>query len=461
MSKQEEIESELFKETEAAKAESVSRTSSSDQQDSTGSFRSGEKSQQEACELLLEHFLPDDKRCIYFPRERFLVESKRGSKQKEAIIEIVDNLRSQHLREREERKLEDPDIRNVIVGAVLLIRSDDDFLILPIEKNDQESNLTDLEIIRSTILENYKAMTEKLGLLQKSEYDLLTSNRKESFQRSLMSYKDQISKEEASPSYLEILDRFIDLISRSNEYSQEQFNDYGSKAETLSHLPWGSKRSEASRFIAQIKEDSKQFMKDDYEQLKKLKSQIKLYENAIVKFDRAYKPKGILLEKKLDDNISLIRGHSESELVSKIDITTLEGYDPSTISNAYILFVSTNEICSACTNVIPQIKQKAAQQLKLDEKGKVQLLYFSINQHKDGQLYIKRSENEMSYQRRSSSALAGSQVLMDSKDLKDKSSDRDSKIEVPKTSGFFSQSMESRRGSATKTSGGSGGSGRK
>ena len=80
----------------------------------------------------------------------------------------------------------------------------------------------------------------------------------------------------------------------------------------------------------------------------------------------------------------------------------------------YILLVCSNEICSACTNVIPEIKKEAANKLNLRfEDKKVQLLYFPFYKHTIDKLYIKLSMEEKNYRKASSSDLKAENVLLD------------------------------------------------
>ena len=98
--------------------------------------------------------------------------------------------------------------------------------------------------------------------------------------------------------------------------------------------------------------------------------------------------------------------------MNSINVETKKDYDESKIKKAYVLFVSSNEICSACTNVIPQIKNTVAKKIKLNKK-QIQLLYFPIAEHQEGKFYIKLHPNEDVYQKNTSSALNKSIVVLD------------------------------------------------
>ena len=112
----------------------------------------------------------------------------------------------------------------------------------------------------------------------------------------------------------------------------------------------------------------------------------------------------------------MIRGHSESELVNSINISKEIDYDACKVKKAYVLLVSSNEACSACTNIIPEIKRKVAEKMNFkNEEHKVQLLYFPIAEHQVGKLYIKLSANEMIYRKFSGSALNKSIIIFDAK----------------------------------------------
>ncbi len=137
----------------------------------------------------------------------------------------------------------------------------------------------------------------------------------------------------------------------------------------------------------------------------------------------------------------MIRGHSESELVNKITLGDIKGYDPNKVSKAYVLFVSSNEICSACTNVMPDVKKIVAEKLALSDENKVQILYFPIADHQDGKLYIKESPLERQYKRGSSSGLEEGVIILDADGrgdyIKVKLSD-----EIKQAEGFYSQSIK-------------------
>lgn len=64
----------------------------------------------------------------------------------------------------------------------------------------------------------------------------------------------------------------------------------------------------------------------------------------------------------------MIRGHSESNLINYLEIMNDPDYKPDKVLKVYyLIIVSSNEICSACTNVIPKINQQLMLKLNLPE----------------------------------------------------------------------------------------------
>ena len=76
-----------------------------------------------------------------------------------------------------------------------------------------------------------------------------------------------------------------------------------------------------------------------------------LHKAEINQFSKFYQTRGDINTEKLMKDIKLIRGHSESRLVNEINISEEKDYDPKKIKMARILIISSNEICSTCTNI--------------------------------------------------------------------------------------------------------------
>lgn len=63
----------------------------------------------------------------------------------------------------------------------------------------------------------------------------------------------------------------------------------------------------------------------------------------------------------------MIRGHSESNVLNYLEIMNDIDYKPDKVLKVYLIIVSSNEICSVCTNVIPKINQQLMIKLNLPE----------------------------------------------------------------------------------------------
>ena len=126
-----------------------------------------------------------------------------------------------------------------------------------------------------------------------------------------------------------------------------------------------------------------------------LLSKRKSISKQIVNFKNIYYNKDKLNDEKFQHDILMIRGHFESSLINHFNISETERkkIDINNLNRIYILIISTNEICSACTNVVPEITKIVTEKLGIkDDKTKINLLYFPFYSHEDGKLFIKLSE---------------------------------------------------------------------
>ena len=102
-----------------------------------------------------------------------------------------------------------------------------------------------------------------------------------------------------------------------------------------------------------------------YDTYTQIYSEIQSLNGQINQFKNLYYKDGKLNEDNLKKDIIMIQGHSESSLITQFQISETESkkIEIDKINGIYVLFVSTNEICSACTNIIPEITTMVAEKL--------------------------------------------------------------------------------------------------
>jgi hypothetical protein len=531
------------------RSESLSSSSRTESSKSVGNTVTGQQ-------LLLEFFLPDSDKCIYFPEVRFLNKMEVGSKRKglggDSLLRLdiqntVAQLRRQHNDVRHaENEARDNKTYNAIVGAVLVkfeISYEDqiDGLIMAFESLEKSDKKGD----------RVKKFKANLGLKDDKTpvKKQLINLKKDS------TFKDKINKQDylesflrefgSEPNLLEIYQKHLNdkatkvIPIRKKKLSQDvdadeiltniqqQYRDLSTRGQTIQQLTTRDIKNDLLLVIdyqkiidlrTELPDDAKAVIEkevaalrsfiqikdsitaDEFKEYKlkdpwckdadERREAIKIIKDYCIAnlseiFNEHTKNKAILKQlikqrdnfrtcyfspmsktpdiAKLQQDIQMIRGHSESELVNSIEIIDITNYDQTKVKKVYILLVSSNEICSACTNVIPRIREIAADRLKLKDVNKVQLLYFPIAEHEDGKLYIKKSVNEEIYKKTSSSAIGAGNVIFDSKqkprgsslksaseeakrdEVSSSSSKGTIKSEIRQSDGFFSQPVHARR----------------
>ena len=132
----------------------------SSRKESTGKF---ERTNQ-ACHLLLDHFIKDSDMCIYFPKERFISKMKSDPEYSsviDIIEETVHDLNKIHNLARSNEKTCLLDTKfNTAVGALVVKFQDDSKSVFPIQNINKKEEETfqnkEIDKIYQTIIENYE-----------------------------------------------------------------------------------------------------------------------------------------------------------------------------------------------------------------------------------------------------------------------------------------------------------------
>ena len=316
--------------------------------------------------LLLEYFIEDSDKCIYFPEERLINKIKLYENKFIVInrIEItVKELKEQHNEQKKYAAYLPNDKCNTIVGSIVTEMNDGSIKLIPISPNPnllEESKSmedTDLGMTFNHIKSKYDEISkENLNfnkILTTNIHDVVLENLKE-----IENKRTELFKEKYWPDKL--------IMEMIGEFKRSITNPYfilTLKRWVPNH--WFSESPHLCVAVAnfiknEINKDK--FISELLEDYKKQTAIDDLNSKNIDLFEKYYysNKQRTLDEEKLIGDILLIRGYLESAVVNSINVETEKDYDENKIKKAYVLLVSSNEICSACTNVIPQIKNTVA-----------------------------------------------------------------------------------------------------
>ena len=422
-------------------------------------MESTKKVENEGQKLLLEYFLEDNDKCIYFPRKRFLTKMKLFNPEiTKKIEEIVQKLRNGE-DNATKTKLDQGETQfNICLGALLIEFHNNETQIIALQNQGTEFPDTDLNITFDHIKKRYE---EKIASINEKERELQKINETNISQEVLNKLIDLESNftnltefsrfdEDSIQNQITILKEFV---SNNNpncksfwNYTLDEwevdFKDRDIRLDLLAEIKKYCMRMEGT-FL-------NKYMLIQFE-IDSLRSQRRLY-------NKKYFTRGKLDENKLKSDIHMIRGHSESFLINKFKLSEALKINSDNIKTVYILIVSTNEICSACTNIVPEITELISNKLGIkDKKTKIHLLYFPFKKHKEGNLFIKLSAEKALYTKSSDSALHHRNIIFDadqnvSLEKKSVRSGSLSNYLLNNAHPFFSESLRSKSKSNSFTS---------
>jgi hypothetical protein len=319
--------------------------------------------------------LEDSKDCIYFDPIQFLKGLQEKNKEvtdknKNRFFQIQDAFAelicTYNARQEETEK---GCKKNKICGSVLLIYEDDTSGILPItniyKEKDQINLDEDVKVITNILRGKIQPIEKKLKSLdtdiKKVQKERLKITMSEDTEQKIRDYLNECNLDHVEKNKFtqEQINKFIESI-KGKEYTtiiklinnqREMLKIFG----VLQNLTPESKKklNNLQNLLSLIESNNSDFTKNN-EALQNLeipKTKLENQLNAIKK----------LLAK--DREIAVRRGHSESILLQYAKVASLPIIKKEKIKKAYILLLSTNIICSVCTNIISPIKDKITQQL--------------------------------------------------------------------------------------------------
>ena len=288
---------------------------------------SSKASQYKEQQLLLEHFLPDSDQCIFFPEKRFLNKMRLRKNQICTLIEkTVQKLKMQYNKQMEKKKLlltTHDNGFNTIVGAVIIEFKTEKTKIFPIKKskeNHPQNANKDEEIMCQMILENYD---NKHLLALKTLRSLMIIDYSEELLKNVKEIESSLTKPTAAVmSEIENLKKYIQNTKNLEEFMKYSLNFW--EEEEL---------SERAEIVNHIKNKCKTdpILQKRFENLAKEKKNYELVSEHRKEFQTFYFNEGKLNKAKLEKHVKMIRGHSESELINRIEIPQDQLYDPNEV----------------------------------------------------------------------------------------------------------------------------------
>ena len=353
--------------------------------------------------LLLENFLPDSDECIYYPKERFLnklLQSFINENLKKEFQDVISQMRIVHNKIHHNKKILDSEKMNTVVGSVFLELINGQSRIIPIEQDkDQQDEI----IIKNKVILNYQ------NLYLEANKKLTDFVKIDIFQplQEVIKIIDE-NPQEFLYAWDNVASKLKKEIENFKTYMEKEWTLY--KFEQYDIDQWNPDWNSHHNFKEICKKHK--LLQPIFEKLELLTDKRKQANEAHMNFNKTFLKGDGIDETKLMGTIRLIRGHSESQLLDRLWILPQYSFEPQNVKRGFVLLVSTNEVCSACSNVIPEIRRKAAIKLNIDA-AKIILIYIPCSPHIEGKLYIKLNANMENYKKKSSSAIKKENVVCD------------------------------------------------